>query len=150
MTHFLDNWLQAASSSNRPKPDLRPKPRHQRLDFENLEGRQLLSGCSTVAPSPAIAVPELHSNVGAPTSVYLDFDGHCEPNFFAGRDAITPPFQSSGRPGTTQDQIVDVWEHVAEDFAPFNVNITTVAEPHCRSVAIFRCVVFRMKDEAKF
>ena len=66
------------------------------------------------------------SRPGAPVTVYLDFDGET----LAG----TQWNQSSGRPSlaftpaaaATEAVITEVWATVAEDFAPFDVNVTTV------------------------
>ena len=111
----------------------RPRGFHPR--FEHLENRRLLTGCPPQAAGAALVVPEMHSNPGATTAIYLDFDGHCEANFKDGQDAITPAFESTGRPGGIQEQIIDIWEHVAEDFAPFDVDVTT-EEPDGRFLRV--------------
>lgn len=43
------------------------RPRGQMLEVERLEGRLVLA---------ANGLPDLHSLLGAPTAIYLDFDGH--------------------------------------------------------------------------
>ncbi|MFM7057248.1 MAG: hypothetical protein ACKO2P_10040 [Planctomycetota bacterium] len=94
---------------------------------ELLEVRQLLV-------PPVI----LNSRPGAPVSVILDFDGHSEddPDWTGFRDdggsgpIITPPFDLDGDESsfTTAevDFIREVWYRVSEDYAPFDVNVTTV------------------------
>lgn len=69
----------------------------------------------------------LHSNPTANHTIYLDFDGF---------DIASTPWENGGalslRPFyadlttiTTQTEIQRIWQRVAEDFAPFNVNVTT-------------------------
>jgi hypothetical protein len=74
-------------------------------------------------PLPPPNVPVFHSNPGALRIVYLDFDGYCEDNYLVrGLPAETwPPFDTSSDPNA----IRDIWERVAEDFAPFDVDVTT-------------------------
>ncbi|HEX7034560.1 MAG TPA: hypothetical protein VF210_02225 [Pseudomonadales bacterium] len=55
--------------------------------------------------------------------MYLDFNGFCEGNY---RDhglptETWPPFDTSADP----DAVRDIWERVAEDMAPFDVDVTT-------------------------
>jgi hypothetical protein len=97
---------------------------------ELLEVRQLLV-------PPVI----LNSRPGAPVSVILDFDGHSEddPDWTGFRDdgqtgpVVTPPFDLDGDESTFNvaeiDFIREVWYRVAEDYAPFDINVTTVEPP---------------------
>lgn len=68
----------------------------------------------------------LHSNPGATKVVYLDFDGH-----FGLEDGGTtyPPMNFEGSAGTFSNaeltRIQEVWQSVAEDFLPFDLDITT-------------------------
>ena len=67
-------------------------------------------------------VPNLRSRPGARGVLYLDFDG----------EVVTDPFWANGRTiraeasGLSTEQMTDIWRIVAEDFAPFQVNVTTV------------------------
>jgi len=74
----------------------------------------------------------LNSNVGAKHTIYLDFDGHTFSNTIwnYGRDAsiTSDAFSTSGGSDFTSselDRIYKIWQRVAEDFMPFNVNVTT-------------------------
>ena len=82
------------------------------------------------AKHPLSSIPELHSNPGAPVTIYLDFDGHFEATWGAYSNVTTPVYDTDGDPTTFSDAelaaIREVWERVAEDYAPFNVNVTTV------------------------
>ena len=75
----------------------------------------------TGAPIPGNA--QDGSRPGAPVTVYLDFDGETlegrQWNDVAKKDSLV------FTPGTVADKDA-VWAAVAEDYAPFNVNVTTV------------------------
>lgn len=79
---------------------------------------------------PLSAIPALSSDPSAPASIYLDFDGHFEPVWFTHQNVTTPPFDIDGDPTTFSAEelirIQQIWAIVAEDFAPYNVNVTTV------------------------
>ena len=79
----------------------------------------------------------LHSRPGAAHVAYLDFDGHVTNgtpwNNSFGANLVTPPFDLDGNPESFNDaelqRINNIWERVAEDFAPFDVNVTTEEPP---------------------
>lgn len=77
-------------------------------------------------PRRTAAVPLRHSQPGAATRVYLDFDGFTYSNSTwtgtRGTRTISP------YAGTT-DHMDEIWQRVAEDFAPFDVDITTEEPP---------------------
>jgi hypothetical protein len=92
------------------------------------------------ASAPPTAGPEfqLASLPGAEKTIYLDFDGHVTTgtswNSAYGVAAIdSPPYDTSGDPGTwSADELAvirDSWAVAAEDFAPWNVNVTTIEPP---------------------
>ena len=71
---------------------------------------------------------QLHSRPGSQRVVYLDFDGHTNPGSgWSGTPGA--PYDTDGSPSSFSDAerkvIIDVWRHVSEDFAPFDVNVTT-------------------------
>ena len=78
---------------------------------------------------------KLHSRPGAKRIIYLDFDGHVtrgtswNSGFTSGADIVTPAFDTDGNAGAFSDAertaIQDVWRRVAEDYAPFDVDVTT-------------------------
>jgi hypothetical protein len=90
-----------------------------RLGVEMLEARMLLTG-----------VPAFHSLPGATASIYLDFDGHFEPVWSSYTNVTTPAFTIDGDYTTFSieelAEIESIWARVAEDYAPFNINVTTV------------------------
>jgi PKD repeat protein len=74
----------------------------------------------------------LHSRPGAKRVIYLDFDGHTTTGtpWNSGRgDIVSAPFDQDGNPSAwstgEQDTIQYIWQRVAEDFAPFEVDVTT-------------------------
>lgn len=78
---------------------------------------------------------KLHSRPGARRIVYLDFDGHVtrgtswNSGFTGGADITSPAFDTDGNAGAFSDAertaIQDIWRRVAEDYAPFDVDVTT-------------------------
>ena len=75
----------------------------------------------------------LSSRPGSKRTLYLDFDGHETTgtawNASSGvSKIISPPYTIDGDPGfsvTELQNIQGMWRQVAEDFAPFDVNVTT-------------------------
>ncbi len=77
---------------------------------------------------------QLHSRPGADHTIYLDFDGHVTEgttwNSSYGVTTInSPAYDIDGDPSTfnatEQSRIQLTWQIVAEDFSPFDVNVTT-------------------------
>ena len=71
----------------------------------------------------------LHSRPGATKVIYLDFDGHDASSTSWGNDAIARPFDFDGDPSTfsnsERDRMQYIWRRVAEDFALFDIDVTT-------------------------
>lgn len=95
------------------------------VSTEALEPRLLLTN-----PFEGASLP------GAPVTIYLDFDGHTETSAewrsrHAGTPAnlVTPEFDVDGLAGFSADETNrarEIFERVAEDFRPFNINVTTI------------------------
>lgn len=95
------------------------------VSTEALEPRLLLTN-----PDPFSSLP------GAPVTVYLDFDGHTETNAewltrrqTGSGNIVTPIFSIDGDTAFSageRTRIEEIYERVAEDFRPFNINVTTV------------------------
>jgi len=88
---------------------------------------------ATLNINPSIAFA-LHSRPGAPRVVYLNFRGEnvsgTQWNATSGRaNHPMKPYSEDGNPATfTQAElntIAEVWKRIAEDFAPFNIDVTT-------------------------
>jgi hypothetical protein len=75
---------------------------------------------------------QLHSRANATRKIYLDFDGH-QVTGSAWNDAGHPvidvaAYTTDGSPAFSDselDTVQEVWARVAEDYAPFNVDVTT-------------------------
>ncbi|MFO7628317.1 MAG: hypothetical protein R6W06_02140 [Prochlorococcaceae cyanobacterium] len=69
----------------------------------------------------------LHSNPTANHTIYLDFDGHsmASSQWENGGALQLRPFYSDFSSSTTLLEIQRIWQRMVEDFAPFNVNVTT-------------------------
>lgn len=79
-------------------------------------------------------LPLLHSLPGSERLLFIDFDGHT----VSGREWNTeydvtewdcPAYNPSGEASTfdsvEQSNIIEIWERVAEDYAPFDIDVTT-------------------------
>jgi PKD repeat protein len=110
------------------------------------EGRLLFTcegpEAATTAPklgNPVLAAPItdtflLHSRPGAAKVIYLDFDGHTtagtpwNSGFAAGANIVTPAFSTDADPIISDAEkavIQTIWQRIAEDYAPFDVDVTT-------------------------
>ncbi|TDE10389.1 Ig-like domain-containing protein [Jiangella asiatica] len=66
------------------------------------------------------------SKPGAPYTVYLDFDGATVTNTEWNRYYQEDVFEfDANAAGSDADYVYQVWARVAEDFAPFDINVTT-------------------------
>lgn len=125
----------------------------RRLSCEHLEARLLLSAnaghalpafdlansagslsspqqaASFVASGPVSTPPIFHSLPGAEAKVFLDFDGNWESSWGGSSNVLTPAYDTNGDPTSytieEQRRIHEAWSRVSEDFAPFNVDVTT-------------------------
>ena len=116
---------------------------HMRVDSQGFvlyvdplpeEGAEEVTGYLPPSNNTALDVLKLHSKPGSPNTLYVDFDGHILQgtiwNSSSGNAILDMlPFDVSGDPDTyTQDEvdrIAEAWRRVAEDFAPFDVDVTT-------------------------
>ena len=91
------------------------------------------TGSTVVGAASAASIPVLNSYPSATATVYLDFDGHSEASWGGYSNIVTPAFDQDGDPTTFSTNelaaMEQIWRQVAEDFAPFNVNVTTVEPP---------------------
>jgi hypothetical protein len=103
---------------------------HCSLSIECLEPRQMMS-----------AVPALSSLPGADKTIFLDFDGDYQAEWHRTDKGQTYD-DVFAQPANLSDEAVQkIWETVAEDFAPFNVNVTTVEPPSFANGDAMRVVI---------
>ncbi len=101
----------------------------------------------TLLLHPLTAVPVLNSLPGAPVTVYLDFNGYTESDVSwigSGSPIETPAFDNDNDPTTFSDEelrrIEEIWYRVAEDYAPLNINVSTVEPAVIRDFESVRVV----------
>jgi len=88
------------------------------------------SGTPETAAS-ASATFSLQSRPGSTNILYLDFDGHViSGTAWSSTDLYARPYDTDGDPATFGDaelaNIAEIWRRIAEDYAPFDVNVTTL------------------------
>lgn len=90
---------------------------------EHLEAPTAGTGTALAAPIPGS--PAGGSRPGAPVTIYLDFDGAVVKNtsWNAGAGAQAQ-YDLLGASAATAAFKNEVWARIAEDYAPFNVNVT--------------------------
>lgn len=92
---------------------------------------------AAAAPAEALDLNQtfqLHSRPGAQRTIYLDFNGHVATNTaWSSGTIVAEPFDLDGNPASFNDaekeRIQFIWQRVAEDFAPFDVDVTTEEPP---------------------
>lgn len=101
------------------------------VDTENAPAEAGGEPDAIIDPSQAFL---LNSKPGSSKTIYLDFNGErisgTAWNSTLGQDPIDlAPYDLDGNPGdfntTERNRIIAIWKRVAEDFAPFDVNVTT-------------------------
>jgi hypothetical protein len=79
---------------------------------------------------PLSDVPALSSLPGASASLYLNFTGDSTQSYGRWGYITTPAFDQDGDATSFSDSelatIQEIWSYVAEDYAPFSINVTTV------------------------
>ncbi len=102
-------------------------------DASNLPSSGSFMSSFAATSSSGLMVPALNSLPNAAASLYLDFDGHFESVWGQYTNVTSPPLDLDGDASSFSSEeltyIEDVWEIVAEDFSPFNINVTTVEPP---------------------
>ena len=127
--------------SAREPPVPRPRSCPPAAPAEVLETRALLSAAPFVGVPAADGGPvaglrdtfRLNSRDDARHTIYLDFDGHRTTDPFwtvdnRDRPFETPAYSRDGRAGFSRGDlkaVQEIWRRVAEDFLPFEVNVTT-------------------------
>jgi Ca2+-binding RTX toxin-like protein len=105
------------------------------LELVNNQQPQLAS--SILVPLDLSKTFLLNSLQGANQTIYLDFNGHTTSGTYwntylnGGANIVTPAFDFDSNIASFSsaelERIQYIWQRVAEDFSPFNVNVTTQA-----------------------
>ena len=79
---------------------------------------------------PLSSLPVLNSNPEAEIQIYLDFNGHVQATWGGRQNIQSPPYSLDNELYYFSDEelaaIEEIFGRVAEDFAPFQVNVTTI------------------------
>jgi hypothetical protein len=85
---------------------------------------------SGIAFAPLTSLPLLSSNSGASAKLFLDFNGHTQASWGSYTNVVTPVYDQDGDRTTFSTgeltSIQQIWARVAEDFAPYNIDVTTI------------------------
>jgi hypothetical protein len=94
-----------------------------------------VSSAADIPPYPLETTFQLHSRPTSSRKIYLDFMGHTtsgtwwNSDFANGADIVSAPFDQDNNPASLSagelESIQDVWQRVAEDYAPFDIDVTT-------------------------
>lgn len=116
------------------------------------------SGATAASAVPTSQPPARHSRSGSGNVIYLDFNGHQISTTAWNLATSTQPavatydcrpYDTDGSPNTFSDQeqadILEIWARVAEDYAPFDVDVTT-EEPGSFSSRVGRVLITSATD----
>lgn len=114
-------------------------------------GQRVAAGLA-LAPVPIATPPLRHSRPGASKVLYLDFNGHTLAGTTwndGGTTFLARPYDTDGDETSFSDAeqavILEVWARVAEDYAPFDVDVTT-EEPAVFTNTTGRALITRNID----
>jgi len=121
-----------------PPQEAAPAATGESLALESSPERAEISAPGSIAAAavPVASPPIRNSRPGSTNVLYLDFNGHV----ITGTSWNSDPEDAHAYVGVAYDtdgdltsfsddeqsDIIEIWERVAEDFAPFDVNVTTV------------------------
>ena len=103
----------------------------EEIQIDESEPAAAESTASALSPADAFL---LNSKPDSNRTIFLDFDGHTVSgtawnSSLGGNSYNAPAFDLDGSPSTFSDaernRIIGIWKRVAEDFAAFDVNVTT-------------------------
>ena len=94
-----------------------------------IDGMFTMGDAQAEAPYDLADTFNLSSRPSATKTIFLDFNGHHSVNNSWGHDIDFPAFDLDGDTSTFSSgeriEIQKIWQNVAEDYLPFNVNVTT-------------------------
>ncbi|WRH68666.1 MAG: zinc-dependent metalloprotease family protein [Planktothrix sp. GU0601_MAG3] len=136
-----------------------------KLTLKNHLGGCICEGCRSLlinkyplAPAPVVgatvplaSLPLLSSNPNATSKIFLDFNGHTtsgtdwNTDFTGGANIVTPAYSidadTTTFSATEVANIEQIWKRVAEDYAPFNIDVTTIEPGNLNSAYNTRTVI---------
>src|SRR4028118_1514117 len=103
------------------------------------------------ATVPVASLPLLSSNPSATSKIFLDFNGHTtsetlwNSSFNGGANIVTPAYSIDADTTTFSTtevaSVEEIWRRVAEDYAPFNVDVTTIDPGNLNAANNIRVVI---------
>ena len=95
------------------------------------QAAETVAAATTTSSSTSLAgIPSLSSNPSARAKLYLDFNGHVQGTWGSWSNVRTPAFDQDGNLSSFSTSeiaaIREIWARVAEDYAPFNIDVTTI------------------------
>ncbi len=127
--HDLDGDAMRSLLSDDPTVWLTAAERLIFVDIPAADRFQQDDGPSWSGTIPTSQAFLLHTSPGNDQVIYLDFDGHKSKNNGWGHNIDFPPFNTSGSSATFTtgelQSIIAHWEYIKEDFAPYDVDVTT-------------------------
>jgi len=116
---------------------------HEPGDHDDCQLREatLVDATSQISSQPLMDLSwtfQLHSSPSSSKVIYLDFNGHTTTGTSwntstMGSSFYSPAYDLDGNPASFNSEelsrIQQIWQRVAADFAPFDVNVTTQAPP---------------------
>ncbi len=95
------------------------------------QAAETVAAATTTSTTTSLAsIPQLSSNSAARAKLYLDFNGHVQGTWGSWSNVRTPAFDQDGNASSFSSAeiaaIREIWARVAEDYAPFNIDVTTV------------------------
>lgn len=124
-------WIDEGGRLLYVEADTKPIPEPESEDSDAANAATI-SGADTFASMASSSTDPftLHSKPDSNRVIYLDFNGHVASNtaWYSGT-LNAPAYDLDGNPGAFSDaelnNIKDIWQRVAEDYAPFDVDVTT-------------------------
>ncbi|WP_051906603.1 Ig-like domain-containing protein [Methylomarinum vadi] len=150
------NWLHSFTFGDHDLKHLQIDDEGGVLYGDTFDMTELADSAADSTDAPQSIAPadtfKLHSKPGATNVIFIDVDGHTLSGtaWNGGSGSIdTLPFDTDGDNSSFSNmelaQIAEIWHRVAEDFAPFNVDVTT-EQPASFGPTTGRILITRNKD----
>ncbi|MEQ1530778.1 MAG: zinc-dependent metalloprotease family protein, partial [Methylococcales bacterium] len=129
-------WIDEGGRLLYVETDTKPAPKPEQKDAGSQVGdpanATTINGQGSFASTASSSADPftLHSKSGSNRIIYLDFNGHVAVNTAWYSGTLTAQaYDTDGNPGAFSDaelnNIREIWQRVAEDYAPFDVDVTT-------------------------
>lgn len=130
-TAWIDEGGRLLYVESDTKPIPKPEPKDTSNDINSVNATTVTDTATFASVASSTADPfTLHSKPGASRVIYLDFNGHVATNtaWYGGTlnaQAFDTDGNASAFSSAELNNIREIWQRVAEDYAPFDVDVTT-------------------------